>query len=128
MTRATGSGPRQSRRPRRGSASQSAQVPVAQRVVRQLAQFPGGGDYTDVAAAPAAIALSTGRRDRQLRVPGGEAFAKLVRTTQDMNVRLRDVAGYVVEHAERIAAEAWRNRRGVGCVDRLEYAGGDAAT
>jgi hypothetical protein len=42
------------------------------------------------------------------RISADEAFATLVRTSQETNVRLREVAGYVVEHLERSDARAER--------------------
>ena len=82
-------------------------------------------------AAHAAIALSAGRRDQQLReavasrdligqakgilmqrhrISGDEAFATLVQASQDTNMKLREVAGHVVDHIEQSAGKARRDR------------------
>lgn len=75
-------------------------------------------------AAHAAVAVDACRRQQQLgealsardvigqakgiityrnRVPAEEAFAMLVKMSQETNLKLREVAEYVVEHAERSA-------------------------
>jgi len=60
-------------------------------------------------------------------VSGDEAFAKLVRTSQDANTRLRDVA-HPVDHAERTAAEPRLNRPEVASGNGFAYAAGKAAS
>ncbi len=76
-------------------------------------------------AAHAAVAFAGSRRERQLteaissrdligqakgilmqrhRVSGDKAFEILIKASQDSNIKLREVAGFLVEHAEASAA------------------------
>jgi GAF domain-containing protein len=77
-------------------------------------------------ATHAAVAMAESRRERQLseaissrdligqakgilmqrhRVSGEQAFQILIKASQDSNIKLREVAGFVVEHAESAALE-----------------------